>query len=245
MPLGTMTESSAQFYWKRPDPTTVTCVVVLAKPGGGTFSAMAEAKCTVEKPLNELGAVIGTVQLDGVAGSGRMQLTGGQYNGTIRGITWIGKVTTNPDFGSGGGWNYTQLITPYRLKSLGTHQRFFSLNGIEVLDTTFGYEPVFTNITNVYPSNGAEITEGDSPSISLAGADYVYSSDSFRLYSLYLAPGSTAFVPLKNIRWQWKGKAILTAGWTLYDTSSGWSFIDDFPAHLIWDNNWVSGSMSQ
>ncbi len=242
-PLGSpSTQSSVQFYWKRQEPeATITCTVDLAKPGGGTLSATVDAKCAVDKPLNSLSAIIGTVQL---VTPGVMQLWGGSYtdgsgNPHTGGIIWIGSVTTPPNFGGGGGWNYTQLVKPYRFKSLETNHRAFSLNGIEVLDTTFGYEPVYPD---VYTSNGGEVIESDSPGTPLSGSDYVYVGDSFLLFTLYIPPGGT-FTPLKNLEWYWKGKAILNpGGWNLSDDIAEWSFVGDFPAHPTWDNNVINGT---
>ncbi len=253
------TTSSIGFYFKRPDfnlgPSTVTCTAHLvvppdAIPAGG-FDVTESRDCGVEKPFNSLKAYIGTTQAVPLTDPSSIALQGAQVSdGTplYQGIAWIGEVTTPTEFGTDGGWNYTQTVAAHRvLQTPGvTHNN--SLNGIRVLDTHFGYAP---RNHALYPADGSEQTSGDSPDEPFAQDGEVLTgvqiNDSFVTYTLYMPPGiDSAFVPLKNLHWFWHGAASpdnTTGVWSVSGAGSGWEFVADFPGHPVWEKLYLNGQL--
>ncbi|MES2461422.1 MAG: hypothetical protein V4671_12635, partial [Armatimonadota bacterium] len=110
------------FWFKKPeDSAAINCSAHLAVPAGATpaggLDVTTTAECRVVKPSNSLGAVIGSVQGQPSFNPTVMKLYGvtfvdwfGESYGPA-GIIWVGNVTTPGEFGFGGGWNYTQLLT--------------------------------------------------------------------------------------------------------------------------------------
>jgi len=221
-PLGAMIQSSAQFYWKKPDDATVTCNVLLVTPDGTIISATAEAECGVVSPDYTLTSPsIGTVQALPRDKPSYMKLTGVRFTDTdnvtkITGILWVASVTDPTGF-NGGGWNFTQIV---------------SLDGAWALDTWFPYEPR----GSAFPANGTIKKSGDSPSDPFAGT-YVSVRYNFKVYTLYV-PSGGCYVPLKNILWSWYGTATLSGeDWTIVESGTDKSTGDDFPSHPVWTKN--------
>lgn len=266
IPLEAPSSNPLDFYFRRPNldtgPTTVACSAHLAVPPNampaGGFDVIASRTCRVRKPLNSLAVTIGSVQASPAypATPTAMHLYGASWveSGTTytTGIHWRGEVTTPSEFGRTGspGWNYTQLIKPGRALtdgSTGTIHRLVP-DGVQVLDSTFGYEPVYAR---VYPDDGSEQNQGDRPSSPFRGTPFTNLTihESFVTYTLYKPPGEdSVFVPLKNLDWYWQGAASPnTSGvWSISNTAAMWSFLEDFPAHPEWgpEPPWYRGNVA-
>ena len=218
-----------------------------AKPSSG-FDVTLQRNCYVDKPSNTLAVYIGSVQ--GIDSHGNynpnpvaIQLQGATDPNSpysVSGILWDGTVTTPTSYGSGGGWNYTQLITPHRLKRIVGVDHLLFPDGQQVLDSTFGYEPeYFSDTPNLYP-DGSNQVEGDSPGQEFYGGSYIEVLESFETYTLYTPPGAgSQLVPLKNLNWYWQAQAHPDSSgiYVVSNTDAEWSFEDDFPTHPMWTDN--------
>ena len=242
--LGAENGSQLAFYFRKAlfsgAQSTVSCDVHLAVPVGAQpsegFDVTLERDCLVDKPSNTLAVQTGTTQgFPSPANPQAMRFYGGTYQGHVSGVLWAGTVTTPVIYGSGGGWNYTQLVTTGRVRDNAGITQSWSINGRSMLDTTFGYEPVSPAL---YPDNGSEQVEGDAPAQGfIPNSSYLRVRDSFITYTLYKPPGAgSCFVPLKNLEWYWQGKAQPDSSgvWQISDTDGSWSFLDDFPPHPMW-----------
>lgn len=249
------TSSQTSFCFRKYTGATATVTSPLhlivpsgAKPSSG-FDVSLEQTCAVDKPSNTLAVYIGSVQ--GISGYATpdpnptaVELLGAydsNSSSTVSGIIWDGTVATPTEYGYGGGWNYTQLITPHRLKRIAGVDHLLIPDGVQVLDSSFGYYPeYFSSSPNLYPDDGNSQTEGDSPAMPFSGASYVEVLDSFETYTLYKPPGAgSQFVPLKNLNWYWQAQAHPNSSGTyvISSTNAEWSFEDDFPTHPMWSDN--------
>lgn len=242
--------------WTSDGEAALACTFHLAVPPGalpssGLYSALTKG-CVVDKPFNSLSVQIGSVQgIDDPANPTSMRLYGAVMPDPddpslvhVWGILWQGTVMTPVLYGSGGGWNYTQLVTPNRKQVvLGTSQSM-DYNGLNCLDTSFGYAPTYPSL---YPDDGSSHIEGDAPEQPFPpGGSSVSVLDSFVTYTLYQPPGNgSCLVPLKNLNWYWQGSAANNAStsniWQISNTNAQWSFLQDFPVHPVWQYNVANG----
>jgi len=244
---------------------TVACPVHLAVPTGALPTAGLDAQlsrdCTVDVPIVTFTAFTGTVQsIISDHFPDKTNPKGMQFldcldplltaKGQSEGISWNGTVKAPTGYGSGGGWNYTQLVTPGRSTTTAGVALPFSLNGTLVLDNTFGYDPVFTDTPSLFPDDGTLEESYDSPSYyfgqPFGTASHVEVFDNFQTYILYKPPGTgSQFVPLKNSTWYWKGQGDQgTSGgiWILSKQDAKWTLGSDFPVHPMWSHNVTEGT---
>lgn len=255
--LSNETNPTCDFYFAKPvtDGVTVACAVWLQVPPGALpaegFHVTLSRGCAVDKPWNSLSAQIGSPQGDPPGNPTRIHLYGVGISQSTEttGIIWIGTVTTPSQYGAGGGWNYTQLVWPQRTKTvhdLDTNSdvpQMWDFNGLKCLDTYFGYAPRYPDL---YPADSRFYVQGDEPSSPVG--DPIMSltiHDSFETYTLYQPPGdNSCLVPLKNLEWFWGFGSTPDAShiYQVNNPSSGWSFLEDFPAHPEWDRNVANGA---
>ena len=253
VPLGSETGSQFQFYFKKEEPTAnITCTVHLTVPSGALpiagLDAIVSRTCQVQAPDNTLYANIGVVEGYPATFPTRMRLYGGiQYdaNGTpyVSGMVWRATVTTPSLYGVGG-WNFTQTVKQtLAVTTTGNVGHNWSQNGVEVLDTTFGYEPALP--APPYTADTTEHIQADMPSSSFNSPRTAVSrSDSFTTWTLFQPPGTgSVFVPLKSVKWSWKGDATPDASgvWKITNSSASLSPADNFPLHPIWGDNIARG----
>lgn len=254
VPLGTQTQPTVSFHFKQA-PTggataNVSTPVTLAVPAGALPAAglttTLTQQCYIDPPNKTIDVHIGTVQgLPNAASPQYMGLSGATTpEGDIVGIFWRGTVTTPSKYGSGGGWNVTQLITPSRTRRENGVMQKTQANGVLALDTTFGYEPVSPK--PLYTDNGVVQGNSDSPSTPWDTTTSIKSAnDSFNDYMMYLPNGTgSCYVPLRAFNWFWAGQAQpngSTGAWQLSNTNSGWSLGAEYPAHPQWTTNSAQG----
>jgi len=255
-----MAGASLGFHFRKPPGSgnngtaTVSCQVHLATPPGalpvGGFDVTPSRDCGVEAPQFTFEAAVGTVQFDDEDNPTKFLLNGAQLldengNPVTRGSVWGGEVTTPAAFGSGGGWNFTQTVTPHRvIESLGeTHN--WSYNGKPGLDARF---PAFPETqSGLYPADGSRQVDGDIPDQFIRPPfTRVEADDSLVAYMLYMPPGEgSAYVPLQIImNWSWKGEASpnSSGGWTLSKTGKTGAYGEKFPLHPKWTHNNANGA---
>lgn len=165
------------------------------------------------------------------------------------GIVWWGTVTTPAAYGSGGGWNVTQLVTNHRVRTENGTVQGLAGNDILALDGAFGYAPVYPSL---YPDTGIDNGDGDSPASGFDGPSFSHGgniqpgtesltvNDSFTDYLMYKPPGAgSCFVPLQSFTWFWKGEVLpdTSGGWQLFNPGGSSSSGSHFPAHPVWSSN--------
>lgn len=264
---GNATTNPTGFYFKKPPGTglsgtaTVSCSAHLDVPAGAKpengFDVTQSRPCTVDAPINELTAQIGTVQ--GVIAYGTpappdqnpvgMQLWGATYtndSGAIRkaGIVWTGKVITPVGYGTSGspGWNFTQTVKPSRTYFDTT--KSYTLvppNADYVLDSTFGYYPVIDEFPYLHPATDTLQKDNDSPAIPFP-TSFIKATiqENFVTYTMYRPPGTdSVFVPLKSLTWFWQGTATVDAAgkWSISNAAQNVTPAVDFPLHPKWQGN--------
>jgi hypothetical protein len=198
---------------------------------------------TVEKPSSDLTANIGATALN--IGAGLIALL--PANGTSYGIDYSGTVTM-PTGWPQGKWNWVQIVTPSRaLTKDDGSEKVYSLNGEQVLDTTFPYAPL---PLGSHPGNAGSYQTNttnqahDMPDNGLAGSKLVsINAEAFQTYVMFLPPGAASrYVPLRKLAWEWSGAASkLDEVWSLVnaDQSSGTSV--ETSHHPEWAKNVTSG----
>jgi hypothetical protein len=153
------------------------------------------------------------------------------------GILWKATVTTpsTPAYGSGGVWNYTQLISPSTLvldPEFGSHWlfQFTDTNGdpiwpAPVLDGSYPYHPVPPDPE--FSANTSEQLFSDAPFTQFA--DWwigTSNGDSYEAYILYTPPpgplGAVKPVPITKMAWAWSSNALRLSylDWTLSGTKT-------------------------
>jgi len=220
--FGTQTGSALAFCFRKVASSgtqeTVSCSLHLAVPIGALPSAGLNPNlsrdCTVDIPNKTLSVYIGNAQ--GIAdffvprpiNPLGMQLLGSvdpNHMGKPAGTWWDGTITTPVEYGAGGGWNYTQLITLHRLEKTAKGDVTIPpiVNDIQTLDTQFGYAPKYPAL---YSDDGSTNSSNDSPAQLFGVYSYVEVLDSFYTYMLYRPPGTgSQFVPIKDFKWYWQG----------------------------------------
>jgi len=261
VPFGTQTQPSVTFYYSQASsPSTVATSVHLVVPAGSLPAAGLNASlsrtCTVVPPTWKITATTGTTQLEPISAPNCVTFDGASYtysNGNTStilkgGIVWVGWVTTPPGYGSGGGWNVTQLGTLHRVRTEDGTVQGLACNDKLGLDTQFGYDPVYPGL---YPDTGTWAGADDQPISGFDGPDPLYGStlpgtesltvnDSFTDYLMYKPPGAgSCFVPLENFTWFWKGQVLpdTSGGWRLFSPGGSSAPGSHFPAHPIWSSN--------
>lgn len=198
-------------------------------------------KVLVVAPTFNLRTAVGQVKPDNPFDPSLMRLTGASLSGipVVAGTVWGGVVTTPTEFGTGGGWNFTQTVIPYRvIKSPGkTHN--WSGNNQLGLDEQFGYGIVNPGL---HPADGSSHAAWDSP---FQGFDTratkiwtdVEANDTYAVYVMYKPPGDGSnFVPLRAMVWYWKGQAkVGTSGkWEIYNELAKEISTVTYPSHPKW-----------
>ncbi|MFY9234334.1 MAG: hypothetical protein WAO58_07730 [Fimbriimonadaceae bacterium] len=124
----------------------------------------------------------------------------------------------------------------------GISQHLIS-NGMELLDTTYPYEPdpydPAPGSPGTFAADGVPNIRGDAPVAPLFPPTISQTSalDSFDLWLMYLPPGTgSVFVPIKKLQWFWAGDAQRTIPnpWILVSSDSGWGYAGDYPAFPAW-----------
>ena len=163
------------------------------------------------------------------------------------GIDFIGRVDV-PAGWPQGEWSFVQLCTANRTRTaLDNSPITHSLNGVEVLDTSYPYG-LSDHETGIYPTGTGQIS-GDSPEAPLVGFATVNANDTLVIYQMFLPSGSQSrYVPLKKLTWGWHGAAVRDEDntWSIPPDSTG-SYADESTSttdHPVWTDNWKNGTYS-
>lgn len=248
--LGTQTQSTVTFHFKQaPAKGTVANVstpVTLAVPAGALpaegLTATLKQECRIDIPNKTISVYIGTVRgVPDPAVPEQIALYDAvKPDGNVVGLYWRGTVTTPIEYGSGGGWNVTQLVKPTHLRTQNGVEQKLAANGVLALDTVFGYDAIFPAVNT---DDGVLQGSQDTPSSGAwnAGTSFMSANTSFNDYMMYLPNGTgSCFVPLRQFNWFWAGRAQpngSTGVWQVSHTNQGWSLGAEYPDHPEWTTN--------
>jgi hypothetical protein len=239
---GPLTNPGASWYWNDPANTaeTVTCAVTLTPPNGqgSPFTLTLTKNVSVMLPTYSCKNFEGKVTVTQNGQEIQATPTASAY---AHGETWFGNVQTPSQFGGGGYWNYSQIITPNR-----THNYGFDVpcteNGKTGLDTISPYPAESGDGFNAGPDANTKIgwladnsqhRDGDSPSTFTydsypsnygIASKVSIANEKFSTYLMYVPPGGNVQpVPLHKIDWNWSATVTQPpSGWaSLYGTSLG------------------------
>lgn len=247
-PLGTQTQPAVTFHFKQASAggvdANVSTPVNLAVPAGALpaagLTATLTQQCHVDPPTKTIDVHIGTVQLlPNPANPQYMGLVGAiTPEGSNTGIYWRGTVTTPSQYGSGGGWNVTQLINPTRTRCVNGVTQKTANSGVLALDSQFGYAGDFYTDNTVTPQGSQDFPRTE---YFVANSSLYTANDSFNDYMMYLPNGAgSCYVPLRRFDWFWAGRAQpggSTGVWQLSNNNQGWSFGAEYPDHPQWSSN--------
>lgn len=252
VPFGTQTQPSVTFYYSQPAPqsTVATSVHLVVPPGAlpaaGLDTTLSKT-CVVDPPTWTIGETTGTTRLKPASSPWYVAFDGASHTystglSLTAGIVWYGTVTTPAAYGSGGGWNVTQLGKLHRVRSEDGTLQGLACNDFLALDGSFGYDPVYPGL---YSDTGSQQGSGDSPQ------DWFFSStesltinDNFTDYLMYRPPGAgSCFVPLENFTWFWKGQVLpdTSGGWRLFNAGGSSATGSQYPSHPIWSGDTGQG----
>lgn len=197
----------------------------------------------VEKPTTSFTTKLGATAFN--AGPTKLGLFAA--GGSAQGIDYTGKVTV-PTGWPQGQWHWVQVVTPGRTKvDTSGATKPWSLNGQQVLDTTYPYEPApygsHPGTTGGYATN-SQHTDYDAPATTLPGWTSVTVSDSFQMFIMFLPDGQDSrYVPTQSVTWTWGGAAQLSNGsWSLTAPTQSASPASENSTHPTWTNNVKNGS---
>jgi len=140
----------------------------------------------------------------------------------VSGIYWSDTVKTLDGYGTGGGWDYIQIVTLGSSRTLtsggtqteqcGTDDQSNPDHGwwTRGLDSTYPYEPLLDNPPDVFAADGIFVGKAnDHPSFDLTSDATSYTArQDFEVWEMYLPPGDRSqFVPLQKFTWSWGGTA--------------------------------------
>jgi hypothetical protein len=172
------------------------------------------------------------------------------------GVLWIATVTTptTPAYGSGGVWNFTQLVYSPSLVLTDpagqTHTAYWFTDPATgqaswpspVLDA---YYPTKPGPGLQYPASGMNELFYDAPGVAFKYTSIVIWTNgaSFRTYILYTPPpnnmaGKPMPVPIEEMDWDWSNWAGLNTDTNLWELDAV-SGISEFWSYPVWFPQWT------
>ncbi len=223
-------KATPQWCWSKDETQTVSCTAQASINGQVIGTVTGQQQVTIWAPYYYFGNDTGGVFINPYsAASWTLQATA-ITNVSIRGTNWQGRVSTPPLFSTGasGAWNFVQIITPGRFKTLTSGGSMdCTENGNTGLDTSYPYpagqdasghtSDPFLALLNGWSADDTLHQTGDSPSTWL---DDTISNENvdenFQVYMMYLPPGSSSqWVPLHQFQWRWYASdSIPGVSWT-------------------------------
>ncbi len=207
------TSSTPNWYWddttSSSNNETVSCTADLIAPDGTTFTATFSKKVTELAPTSTMVGIVGTTDIESapyVGSTGYYLLLTGLSDGQGYNLTYT--VTQPSVFTSPGESGIAQLASSQYTIAPPTNT--YTLIG---LDSGFPYQFGGNGI-----ADGSKTTMTDAPGLACESYTSVSVSDYLEDYLMYLPPadsvGSSVWVPLRQLQWNWSASANQpTGGW--------------------------------